>query len=467
MKTIVRFLSVLAVMTFIIACSEDIYLHDGYSVVTKVDPVYSTDNSLIGYTTGYYKDTDWSENYTEGDEFQNSFTLFNGKDGQNGQDGKDGENSSIKLTILPPSGECSKGSVLMESYTGTTLVSSISYCLPENGYSPVMEVKEIKDQTGKVLGNQTFFYLDMDRDGKVSEGDEYMGGFICWNGVNGKSSITTFEIVDGFLIIPTIVDGEVINTVKFEMPKDGNNGISPSLETKRYEDYCGCGGAAGTMYIWYFDLNKNSVHDEGDELLSETVICDGKDGQNGENGKILVSRVFKEDFNTGSSGDAVVRGWKSKEGTIEPASGNHINAPNNEGTLVDWDFNDPRAIVWCPEFEPSVFLSLSFKVGSKNSQKIRVFVMHQDGSQEEVFSMKTNPVSGFIWYDHSTYKQVLSYNPNLSEIKYWDVIRWGILFENGEENPIPGCYQFDANCDWRNYVFNGDDFKWTILTPLE
>lgn len=458
MKTIARFLSVLAVM-IIAACSEDIYLHDGYSVVTKVDPVYSTDNVLIGHTTGYYSDIDRSGDYTEGDEFQNSHTLFNGTNGQNGENG---ESSSVVMTILPPSGECSNGSVLMQSYTGTTLVSTLSYCLPVDGYSPVMKVKELKDQSGKVLGNETSFYLDLDRDRTVSEGDEYMGGFISWNGVDGKSSITTFEIVDGFLIITTTVDGEVINTVRFEMPKDGENGLSPSLETKRYEDYCGCEGAAGTIYLWYLDLNQNDVRDDGDKFLSETVICDGKDGKNG---KMLVSRTFREDCNVGSSQDAVNAGFDNILKTS--FSKNHINAPNGEGTLVDWDFKDPRVILWFPAFEPSAFISLSLKVGSKNSQNIHIFAMYKDGSQEEVFSMKTNPVNGFIWYNHSTYKQVLVYNPNLSGIKRWDVIRWGILVENGNENPIPDCDQFNASCDWRNYVFNGDDFEWTILTPLE
>jgi hypothetical protein len=174
--------------------------------------------------------------------------------------------------------------------------------------------------------------------------------------------------------------------------------------------------------------------------------------------------TFKEDCNNGSSYAANDRGWDILGTNF---SMNHINAPNEEGTLVDWDFLMERSILWCPEFEPSALNHVSFKAGSKNSQKIRFFVMHQNGSSEEVMSFTTNPVTDFIWYEHPTYKQYFVYNVNLSNIQYWDIIRWGILVENGNENPIPDCNQFDVNCCWRDYVFNGDDFEWTTLIPLE
>ena len=385
-----RILSVLAMMFLFIAC-EEIHLQDGFSVVTKVDPVYSTDNVLSGYTTSYYKDTDWSGDYTEGDEFQNSFTIFNGTNGQPGL------NASISMTLLPPSDECLRGSVFIESYTGTILTGRLSLCLPENGYSPVMSVREIKDQDGKVIGNETSFYLDLDRDKKVSEGDEYMGGVVVWNGI---SSTVTLEIVEGYLVITSTINGEIGSSVTIELPK---NGLTPSIETILYNNPCGCGGAAGTMYIWYFDINKNGSRDENEEAVSKAIICNGKDGNSAQ---LFIPLTLAWDF-AGQSSNAVyiANGWKF----------------NGSGVSDGNIYMEGAGKLTTPLFRDNVdLLSLTFHYGSSTSRDVKVIAIMSDYSERIIDEFHSDAISGFKVNDYSQYK-MYQYYADLDDIEFKNI----------------------------------------------
>lgn len=266
---------------------------DGLSIVTKVDPIYEG-STLLGYTTNYYQDTDNSGNYTTGDKFQNSFSLFNGSNGTNGL------SASIKTTLMPASTEAPMGSILIESFTGTDKTGSLSFALPsngingQNGYSPVMNVKEIKDQNGSILGNQTSFYLDMDRDGVTSMADTFMGGFITWNGINGTNGSNgtngtngqtpnvTFEIINGDLIITSAVNGLVVSTVRFTLPKNGQNGqngYSPVMTTEVYKDESGA--VVGNIIKFWLDLDRSGSYSVGDSYMNSIIVLNGINGQDG------------------------------------------------------------------------------------------------------------------------------------------------------------------------------------------
>jgi hypothetical protein len=187
------------------------------------------------------------------------------------------------------------------------------------------------------------------------------------------------------------------------------------------------------------------------------------------NEKYYALSKYVEDCNSGYSEDAVKRGWYVEgDEVLGPYSINPLYSKTGKGSMVSWDYQKNPAIIWCPKFEPSGLKETSFQTASKNPMNIKFFVMHENGAISEMpFSMETSPVNNFVWDDTSTYKYNFFYNPNLSDIQYWDIVRWGILVENVWNNPVPDCGQFNTNCDWRNWVYNGRKFEWTILVPLK
>ncbi|MFH1151646.1 MAG: hypothetical protein V1788_00810 [Nanoarchaeota archaeon] len=179
MKTILRFLSVLAVM-FFIACSEDIYLHDGedgkdgkdgYSTLMFFDP--------IAQVKVYYLDRDTSLSFTS-------------KDLQLYTEAKEG----VKIV---PDGECYK--IFQTIGTAETLVATLCNGQDgqdgadgqdgEDGFSFVIKTTPYLDQNGNPIGQTLSFYLDKDKEGEegygvLSLGDEYRSSIIVLNGQNGS-----------------------------------------------------------------------------------------------------------------------------------------------------------------------------------------------------------------------------------------------------------------------------------------
>lgn len=458
MKTFFKNLGImLAISIAALSCSEDIWVHDGedgYSVVTKVDTIFSNTGKILGYTTSYYTDVDRSGDYTEGDKLQNSFTLFNGA------------NSSIKLSLLPPSSECTAGAVLVESYMGEELTGSIYYCIPpgqqgESGYNLVPEFIEIKiPGEEKVLGIETRLYWDNDRDGVVSPGDEYKGGFITWHGKDGKDGQDgedgktpniTFEVVEGFLILTSILNGEIVSQVTIEIPEDGQDGedgrdgMTPSLYTKEVEPGCDCGKASGIAYIWYFDINKNQIP-EKEEIISELIVCNGEDGEDRKT--IILLPDIQDDFNhPENSWHYRDKGYIFEEGLV---SINQIGSPEGNGTVVLHDYNRNYGYFWTPEFPESAITAIELDVGSMEGWVLKCSFELSDGSVKEMSSYEIKRKINFIWYKTGTYGEPFKYYASLENLEYDDVVR--VRFSFYKEND---CWMLKD----RNHSFNADNLR--------
>ena len=78
------------------------------------------------------------------------------------------------------------------------------------------------------------------------------------------------------------VDG--INGVDGQDGADGQDGIS-ILMTSEPDTFDSCGpGISGEIYRFYRDLNGDGVPTE-DELITETIVCNGQDGADGADGQ--------------------------------------------------------------------------------------------------------------------------------------------------------------------------------------
>ena len=423
-------------LCFAFSCSEDIYLHDGkdgkdgHSMVSKIDTVFSSDNhSVLGYTTSYYLDLDDNLIYSAGDKFDNSITILNGANGTNGTNGQNGKTPGIIFSIVD-------STLSIKSTLDGLVVSSISFSLPKDGkkgadgkngndgYSPVMSVKEIK-QGDKVIGNESSFYLDTNRDGIVSLGEPYLGGFVVFNGVDGtngqngqdgKTPCITFSVVDSVLTVTSTLDGTVVSTVKFNLPKDGKNGVdgingtngsnglTPSLKTIPYTSPCGCGGASGIVYIWYFDINGNGIFDAG-EPNAKSIICNGKDGSPS---KQFIPLTLSWDF-AGQSTNAsyVANGW------IFDGSG------ISDGNV----YMTGAGKLTTPVFRDNVdLLSLTFLYGSATSRMIKVIAIMDDFSEEVIDEFTMDAIFKFKINDYSKYK-TFQYYADLDNLQFKNVKR--------------------------------------------
>ncbi len=485
MKTFVKVFGILLAISFaMLSCSEDIFVHDGddgqdgkdgYSSVTKVDPVYSTDGVLLGYTTSYYLDMDYSLNYTEGDKFDNSLTLFNGtngEDGEDGQDGKDGKNgldASLSLEALPPTDDSPGGSIIAKSYKGDQLVGTLIIQIPlgESGFSLVPEYVEVVYNAGEieVYGTETRLYWDMNRDGKVSEGDEYKGGFITWHGTNGKDGedgqdglngkdgqtpSITFDIFDDLFIILSQVDGVIVDSIAFEIPKNGLNGETPSLHAINFLSHWDCDGGSGIMYIWYFDNNGDGI-DQPDEVISNFILC----GCDCESSNFIPAPSIQDDFNhPDNSHHYWDKGYLFEEGLI---SINEINSPEGNGTVVLHKYGENWAEFYTPEFPESAITAVELDVGSRSTWKVELIFMRSNGSAIIITGKVLEGKSDVVWYETGTYGKPFMYYSSLDEIKFNDVIRVGfVIHKYGEWTVLD-----------RNHSFNGDNLRIARVVKLK
>jgi hypothetical protein len=171
MKTILRILSVLAIM-FFIACSEDIYLHDGKDGTNGHDGPKG-DKGDRGFPTlmyfdsttqtrVYYLDIDSSWTLTLADtilyeELKEGYkivpngkcydifntigtkeyligTVCNGEKGDKGDLGDPGKNSIVIMSIIPDTISCKSGlRVILVSLQDNDTISSLSFCVPADG----------------------------------------------------------------------------------------------------------------------------------------------------------------------------------------------------------------------------------------------------------------------------------------------------------------------------------------------
>jgi len=376
MKKFIKFLAVTFTIFLAISCEYDdkfiveeydgVDGKDGYSTVVKIDTVYSSSGNL-GIQVSNYLDLDYSKGYSKGDGFQNSYTIWNGLNGTNGTSAR------VNITKMAASGDCSAGSLLFESYQGSTLVSSVSFCLPkngtngtngadgENGYSPVMRVDEYCN--GALTGNLISFFLDKDKNNMVSGGDSYIGGFVIFNGINGEdgqdgevpkvifSVSESTSCSSGQIMTATSYLGDkLISTTSFCIPADGlngtngtngENGFSPVITSSPY--YNSCHEAVGQALYFYLDKDRDGVYSSGDTYMSSIVVLngvngtDGLDGTNGtngadgENGQTMMISLSIIESSTCASGQSIVF-TSSLDGIVLSTASYCVPADGLDGT---------------------------------------------------------------------------------------------------------------------------------------
>lgn len=172
MKSLIGLFSLVIIMLF--SCKEEIWLHDGndgYSTLLYFDAaaqmkIYYLDRdrnmALSSADTVLYREAKEGLKIVQDGKCYNLFqvtgiieklvaTVCNGTNGTNGTNG-------------------------------------------ENGFSFVSKTCPYLDYNGKVIGQTISFYLDKDRDGILSSGDEYSNSIIVLNGQNGNSATALVAI---------------------------------------------------------------------------------------------------------------------------------------------------------------------------------------------------------------------------------------------------------------------------------
>lgn len=187
--------------------------------------------------------------------------------------------------------------------------------------------------------------------------------------------------------------------------------------------------------------------------------------------KDFILTRYQEKCNSGSSPAAVERGWYVEgEEYLGPYSLNYINSKTGEGSLVYWDYWLPSKIIWCPEFEkPSGIKKVNFKIGSNRFTKVHLYLMYSNGSiSKQIKEVHFSSTPDFQWDNSESYKQEFVFNPRISEINSFDVVRWGIAIELLDIFGIPECDQlYDKSCPWRNEVPNVIEIEWETISPIE
>lgn len=448
MKKFVKFLAVIFAIFYAISCEYDdkfiIEEKDGFSTVVKIDTVYSSSGNS-GIQISNFLDIDYSNSYTPGDIFQNSYTVWNGLNGTNGLDAR------VEITRLEPNSDCAIGSLLIQSYSGNNLISSLTFCLPANGsdgFSPVMKVDSYCE--GELTGNLLSFFLDLDRNNKVSVGDSYMGGFIVFNGKdgadgqNGESPKVTFNVVQSncesgkSLVITSSLGGKVISTTSFCIPRDGidgqngqdgvdgQNGYSPVIKSCPY--YNSYRETIGQVVSFYWDRDRNGVYSSGDKYLNSILILNGEDGKPAS---ALVCLTLEYDF-------------QGAKATYFSSTGFVLNGflfSEADGAL--YLHSSCGSLLFPPFIDNVDLLSLVFNYGSKNSYDIVVKAVYADKTEEviEEFHLEGNP--NFQKNTYSTYS-LFQYHANLEDIKFKNIKQIKVEVErDGSKKCVPEDFYID------------------------
>lgn len=99
--------------------------------------------------------------------------------------------------------------------------------------------------------NELTFFTDLDNDGQLDDNETVINKITICDGTDGE-------------------DGS-----------DGEDAVSIKVVTSAATD-CSNGG---TTFTFYLDANNNNQKDEGEVVVTETTICNGEDGSDGQNGE--------------------------------------------------------------------------------------------------------------------------------------------------------------------------------------
>jgi hypothetical protein len=411
---------------------------NGFSPVMSIHSCIDDKGVVFGHLVEFFLDLDRDGVVSMEDSYMNGFFVRNGKDGVDGQDGQNGaEGKTVMVTFdIVESISCSSGqSMVFTSSLDGQIISQKSFCISidgqdgtngTNGFSPIVKSDLYYNSSHEVIGQVLSFYLDKDRNGIYSPEDTYTNSIIILNGINGQNGVdgedgvdgktvmVTFDIVESSscssgqsMVFTSSLDGQIISQKSFCIPKDGidgtngtngTNGLTPSLETRDHG--CSC-----TLYRWYLDLNVNGVYESGDTLISEDIICDGKDGNPAT---ALVTLTLEYDFQAAgtsyfNSTGFLLNGFVLNDGALYlPNVSGYVSLP--------------------PLSNNTDLLSLRFNYGSKMPYNITAKVIYADNSEAVVKTVHLSGNPAFQRNIYSTYSS-FEYYADINLIAFKDVKR--------------------------------------------
>lgn len=248
----------------------------------------------------------------------------------------------------------------------------------------------------------------------VCNGHDGQNGQDGQDGEDGKTVMVNYSIVEsnecssGYsLIFTSSLDGTVISSVSFCMPADGQdgedgkpgvNGLTPLLKTIE--------NSLGVVYLWYFDINFNKIYDEGDIRISENLITNGTNGQDGNPASALTCFTIEYDFqgagtNYFNSTGYILNGFVLNEGAL------YLDKSSGSVTL--------------PPFSDNMdLLSLRFNYGSKKPYDLTVKAVYSDNTEETIKTVHLEGNPNFDRNVYATYSQ-FEYYANLEDIKFKNI----------------------------------------------
>lgn len=171
--------------------------------------------------------------------------------------------------------------------------------------------------------NELTFFTDLDNDGELDDNETVINKITICDGTDGE-------------------DGS-----------DGEDAVSIKVVTSTATD-CSNGG---TTFTFYLDANNNNQKDEGEVVVTETTICNGEDGSDGQNGEdaeplgVQITDASTEDCPAGGQQITIFRDSDS-DGILDESEEILDTAVicNGEDGIVDSDQDGvPDNVDQCPD----------------------------------------------------------------------------------------------------------------------
>jgi hypothetical protein len=264
------------------------------------------------------------------DEITSTAFVCNGLDGQDGNDGVDGTSALVEVTAVQPGEDCQNGGVLVTNgydlnnngtleeneIAGSTLVcNGLNGTDGENGFNSL--VKTIRIEGGDNCPNGGFIIvsgLDLNRNNILDDSEivDTNTQYVC-DGEDGKSLAIRVEYLEGenqycgnggYLVTigldqngdGELDDSEAEDGTSFPVcngydGQDGEDGYNSLISTEKVTDE-ETGNIIGTVIYYGLDINRNGTL-EVEERNSSFTILDGAPGQDGTDGYNLLVKSYR------------------------------------------------------------------------------------------------------------------------------------------------------------------------------
>ena len=351
--------------------------------------------------------------------------VCNGIDGVDGENGSNGSASLIEVTAVTPGEDCPNGGVLVTNgydldgngtLEETEIAGSTVVCNGtngSNGLNSLIRTERILESEVCSLGG---FLIEsgIDTNGNGILDDMEVNGsatnYVC-DGEDGKSLSIRVEFLDsenqfcgngGYLVTigldqdgdGELTDTEIVSGTSFPIcngfnGQDGENGYNSIISTEKQTDEEG--NIIGTIIYYGLDLNRNNVLEVTERTSSFTVL-DGTDGENGTDGYnslITVEEGF--DGETGQRYNQIATGLDlNRDGVL-------TNDEWNFATLIydGADGQDGKSVVVRTETtETGTFVIFGYLIEETFTEIDRIFVSNGiDGTDGKTLITKITEVS--------------------------------------------------------------------------